>query len=53
MSGGENTLISHLEALRRALLRIVAAAAILYLPCYWASPYIVEWLTRWCFRSGH
>ena len=53
MSGGENTLISHLEALRSALLRIVAAVAILYLPCYWASPYLVEWLTRWCFSSGH
>ena len=50
--GGENTLISHLEALRRALLRIVAATALLFPLAYWASPYLVELLTRWCFPKG-
>ena len=53
MSGsGENTLISHLEALRQALLRIVAATALLFPLAYWASPYLVEKLTRWCFPQG-
>ena len=52
MSDGGNTLISHLEALRSALLRIVAAVALLYLPSYFAAPYLIEWLSRWCFPSG-
>ena len=50
-SGG-NTLISHLEALRRALLRIVAATALLFPLAYWASPYLIERLARWCFPQG-
>ena len=52
MSGGGNTLLSHLEALRSALLRIVAATALLYLPAYWASPYLIGWLERWCLPPG-
>jgi len=50
--GGENTLISHLEALRRALLRIVTATLLLFPVAYWASPYLVERLSRWCFPDG-
>ncbi len=50
--GGENTLISHLEALRRALLRIVAVTGLLLPPAYWAAPYLIEKLTRWCFPKG-
>ena len=47
-----NTLITHLEALRQALLRIVAATLILLPLTYWLSPYAVDWLTKWCFPEG-
>ena len=50
--GGENTLISHLEALRRALLRIVAATLLVFPFAYWAAPYLVDRLARWCFPNG-
>ena len=49
MSDDGNTLVSHLEALRRALLRIVIVTGLLYPAAYWASPYAIDWLTRWCF----
>ena len=47
-----NTLITHLEALRQALLRIVAATLILLPLAYWLSPYAIDWLTKWCFPEG-
>ena len=50
--GGENTLISHLEALRLALLRIVVVTALAFPLAYWASPYLIERLVRWCFPRG-
>ena len=52
MSSGGNTLIAHLEALRQALLRIVAATLLLLPLAYWLSPYAIEWLIRWCFPNG-
>ncbi len=49
MSGDGDTLISHLEALRKTLLRILVVTTVLYPVAYWASPYVIGWLTRWCF----
>ena len=37
-NGGGNTLIEHLEALWRALLRILAVTLLLFPLAYWASP---------------
>ena len=51
MSKDENTLIAHLEALRWSLLRIAAAMILVFPLMYWASPYLIEWLTVWCFRG--
>ena len=42
------TLISHLEALRKCLLRIIAAVAVLFPVCFYLSPYVIEQLVRWC-----
>lgn len=44
----EETLASHLEALRGALLRCAAATAVLYPVGYLASPYLINALVRWC-----
>lgn len=50
MSGtAENeTLISHLEALRKCLLRIFAAVALLFPVCFYLSPYVIEQIVSWC-----
>ncbi|MDD3885953.1 MAG: twin-arginine translocase subunit TatC [Victivallaceae bacterium] len=48
----QETLIYHLEALRRAVLAIVIATAVLYPVGYWLAPEIIGWLVRWCFPSG-
>ncbi|MDO5115658.1 MAG: twin-arginine translocase subunit TatC [Synergistaceae bacterium] len=45
----EESFISHLEALRGALLRCVTVTAALYPFGYIASPYIINALVRWCF----
>ena len=50
--GENNTLVAHLGALRRALLRILAVTAALLPFTYFASPYLIEGLTRWCFPAG-
>ncbi|MBQ6353047.1 MAG: twin-arginine translocase subunit TatC [Lentisphaeria bacterium] len=52
MSDGENTLIAHLEALRGTLLRILVVTALLCPVAYWAAPYAIDGLTRWCFPQG-
>ena len=52
MKGGGNTLIAHLEALRRALLRILAVTLALFPLAYWASPYAIEALRSWCLPRG-
>ena len=48
----EETLASHLEALRGALLRCAAATAVLYPVGYLASPYLINALVRWCFPES-
>ena len=51
-NAGNNTLISHLEALRSSLLRILAVTAVLLPATYFAAPYAIRLLTRWCFPRG-
>ncbi len=41
------TLAGHLEALRGTLLRMLAALALAYVPCYFASELVIDWLIRW------
>lgn len=52
MEDQENTLISHLEALRRALLRCLAVTGLLYPVGFFVSPWVIRALTRWCFPDG-
>lgn len=44
----ENSLISHLEALRGMLLMMLAATALLYPVGYLACPYVIGALVHWC-----
>jgi len=48
----ENTLVSHLDALRRTLLRCVAVTAALYPAGYLISPYVITALVQWCFPES-
>lgn len=52
MKAPENTLIAHLEALRRTLLSCVIATAILYPVGYLTSPYVINALVQWCFPES-
>lgn len=45
----ENTLLFHLEALRRALLRIFAVTFLLYPAAFYAAPYVIGFLVQWSF----
>lgn len=49
MSDQENSLIGHLEALRRTLLSCLIATALLYPVAFLASPYVISSLVRWSF----
>lgn len=48
----EATLISHLEALRRALLRSIVALAIGILPLFLVSPYVLDWFCKQIALQG-
>ena len=48
----ENTLVSHLEALRSALLKCLAVTGLLYPVGYLVSPWVIGGLVRWCFPEG-
>ena len=52
MSDGEESFISHLEALRGALLRCVAVTAALFPLGYFLAPRVISALTAWCFPEG-
>lgn len=52
MNDSENTLIAHLDALRRTLLRCVTVTALLYPVGYLASPYVINALVQWCFPES-
>ena len=52
MDKSENNLIAHLEALRTALLKILVVTSLLYPAGYFASPYAIRWLVKWCFPEG-
>ena len=48
----EATLISHLEALRRALLRSIIALAIGIVPLFLVSPYVLDWFCKQIALQG-
>ena len=48
----EATLISHLEALRRALLRSIVALAIGIVPLFLVSPYVLDWFYKQIALQG-
>ena len=48
----DSSLLSHLEALRRTLIRIFAAVALLYVPAYLAAPRIIDMLVARSFPDG-
>ena len=52
MSDKEETLISHLEALRGTLLRCFAATGLLFPLGCWAAPHLITLLVRHCFPEG-
>lgn len=52
MNDSENTLIAHLDALRRTLIRCVAVTAILYPAGYLISPHVINLLVQWCFPES-
>lgn len=52
MNGGGESFISHLEALRGALLRCAAVTAALLPPGYVLAPRVISALTAWCFPEG-
>ena len=52
MSDGEESFISHLEALRGALLRCVTVTAALFPVGYFLAPRVISALTAWCFPDG-
>ena len=49
---GGNSLIDHLTALRKTLLRILAVTALLCPAGYWAAPYVIRFLVRWSFPES-
>jgi len=48
MKDGEESLVSHLEALRRTILRIIVATALVYPLGYIACPLVISFLVKWC-----
>ena len=52
MNDGEGSFISHLEALRGALLRCVTVTAALFPLGYFLAPRVISALTAWCFPEG-
>ena len=47
-----NSLIGHLTALRKTLLRILVMTAVLCPLGYWAAPYVIRFLVRWCLPES-
>jgi len=48
----DSSLVSHLEALRRALIRSLVALAIGIVPIFFASPYVLDWFCRQIALQG-
>lgn len=46
MAMDESSFVSHLEALRKALLRSLAVLAIGIIPLFFAAPYVLDWFTQ-------
>lgn len=51
-TGGGNTLIAHLEELRRRLIRILTVTALLYPAAYWCAPYVIRFLVHYALPSA-
>lgn len=49
MKQEEETLVSHLNALRKTLMSCLIAVVVLYPFAYWAAPHAINALVRWCF----
>ncbi|MGI6494890.1 MAG: twin-arginine translocase subunit TatC [Kiritimatiellia bacterium] len=52
VDSSESSLLAHLEALRRVLLRILAGTAILYPFAYLAAPRLIRLMVGWSFPDG-
>ena len=52
MEGSDSSLIDHLEALRRVLIRILAATVLLCPFAYAAAPYAIGWLVGFCLPDS-
>lgn len=52
MNDGEESFVSHLEALRGALLRCAAVTGALFPLGYLLAPRVISALTAWCFPDG-
>lgn len=48
----DSSLVSHLDALRRALIRSLVALAIGIVPIFFASPYVLDWFCRQIALQG-
>ncbi|MBF0252374.1 MAG: twin-arginine translocase subunit TatC [Candidatus Omnitrophica bacterium] len=48
-SENENTLILHLETLRKTLLKCLFLTALIFPVCYFLTPALIDWLVEWCF----
>lgn len=42
----QETLVAHLEALRSVLVRCLVALAVVFVPIFLLSPYVLDWFTR-------
>lgn len=52
MRDEDDSLASHLEALRKSLIRCVWGTVLLFPIGYWISPFVIEMLVRHCFPEG-
>lgn len=52
MDNGENTLISHLEALRSTFLRCFYVTCLVYPFAYWASGALIDLMVDWSFGNA-
>ncbi|MDR1684414.1 MAG: twin-arginine translocase subunit TatC [Elusimicrobiota bacterium] len=48
----EPSFLDHLEELRRVLLKCVCAVAVLYLPAFFAAPYVIKGIILWAAPEG-
>ncbi len=44
----DQSLIDHLEALRKTLLKIITITVVIFPLAYWCTPMVIEFLVHWC-----